>query len=95
MIGNESVPNLFHIFSGEPCPGKKACFDSIMKYWMLSRDYLLTAGELKKDECHYLKSFTTITHMKGLSSEVQACNIHFNAESGIEGKIEFSSLLKE
>ena len=33
--------------------------------------------------------------MKGLSSELQSYNVHFNIESGFEGEGEFGSLLKE
>jgi len=36
LIGNESVPMFFHIFAGDPNPGKKACFNAIMKDWILN-----------------------------------------------------------
>ena len=65
VIDNEAEPNLFHIFAGEQHPGKKACFNSIVKDWTMNLDALLKVGEFKKDECPYLKSYTFITHMKG------------------------------
>ena len=36
VIGDESVPVIFHIFASDPIPGEKACFNFMMKYWMLS-----------------------------------------------------------
>ena len=66
-----------------------------MKDWTLNEDALLKGGVITKDECPYLKPSSFITHMKGLPPELQACNMHFNVESGFERNGEFGSLLKE
>ena len=83
VIRNEAVPSFFIIFAGEPHPRKKACFNSITKDWMLNGD-ALTKVDVKEDECPYLKLSTFITHMKGLASELQSYNNHFNIESGFD-----------
>ena len=67
VIGNEGAPRFFLIFAGEPRPGKKACFNTIMKDWMLNGDALRKVGELKEDECPFLKPSTFVTWMKDLS----------------------------
>ena len=69
-IGKEAVPKLFNIFAGEPHPGKKACFNAMMKDWTLNRDALLNVTELKKGECPHVKPSTFITCMKGLPFEL-------------------------
>ena len=46
--------HFFSIFAGEPHPGKKACFNSIMNDWMLNGDDLTKVG-VKEDECPCLK----------------------------------------
>ena len=76
------MPRFSLIFAGKPHPGKKACFNTIMKDWKLNGDALRKAGELKEDECPFLEPSAFVACMKALSSEMQDCNIHFNVESG-------------
>ena len=85
----------FHVFAGDPNRGKKACFNAIMKDWILNGGALVKVGTLQTDECECYKPSTFIACMKGLASELNVHNIHFNIESGFEGKGEFGSLLKE
>lgn len=42
-----------------------------MKDWTLNGDALRKVGELKEDECPFLKPSTFVTRMKSLSSEIR------------------------
>ena len=65
VIGNEGVPMFFLVFAGEPHPGKKASFNTIMKDWALSGGALRKVGELKEGEHLFLKppALTVITRV--------------------------------
>ena len=92
VVRNEAAPSFFRMFTSETHPGKKVCFNSITKDWMLNGGALLKAGELKEGECPCLKPSTFITCTQGFSSELQSHSAHFNIESGFEGKGEFGKL---
>ena len=82
MIGDESVPMFFQCFADNKNPGKKACFNSVMKDWMLSGDALVNVGNIQTDECEHNKLSTFVAHMKCLDSELNAHDDYFNVESG-------------
>ena len=86
VIDKEAAPNFFNIFVGELHPSKKSCFNAMMKDWTLNGDTLLKFTRLKKYECTCTKPSTFIARIKGLSSELQAHNTHFNVESGLKIK---------
>ena len=46
VIGDESAPMFFHIFAGDPNPGKKAYSNSMTKDWTLNGEELIKVGNI-------------------------------------------------
>ena len=93
VIGNEGVPRFFLIFAGEPHPGRKSCFSTIMKYWMLNGDVLRKIGELKEEECPFLKpsAFSHAWKLCLLNCKITTCVSMLNTNIAA-GKVEWVKL---